>query len=103
MLLIDAIVLLVGIGCATTVASMLIGKLGAGRGALEDELRRARDQIAQLEWRNEQLEQQVEWQTRFLRTLEDQRRGGAGDASLIPTRPPAAPDQIAAAERGDEH
>jgi hypothetical protein len=90
MLLLDAIVALVAIGCATAIATMVIGKVGGGRqGALQDELRRARDQIAYLEQRNSHLEQQVEWQTRFLRVLEEQRRG-SGDPPLLADGPPLA-------------
>src|SRR5438105_2689824 len=102
MLLLDAIVALVAIGCATAVATMLIGKMGGGRqGALQDELRRARDRIAQLEQRNGHLEQQVEWQTRFLRLLDEQRRsGGSGDPPPpADGAPPAASDELAAGDR----
>ena len=87
MLLLDAIVAIIAIGCITGIASMMIDRFGGRHRALEEELRLARAQIALLERQNAQLEQQVEWHTRLLRTVEN--RSGAGAEE-----PGAHPDQL---------
>jgi len=105
MLLLDAIVAIIAIGCLTGIASMLIDKLGVGRHrALEEELRLARDRIALLERQNTHLEQQVEWHARFLHTLEEQHRVAKPEAPMpLPGHPfVGAPDQLPAGERADE-
>jgi hypothetical protein len=78
MLLLDAIVILVGIGCATAVAKMLIDRFGpANERVLQAELRAAHDRIALLERENSHLEEQVEWHKRLVQALESKAGDGA--------------------------
>jgi hypothetical protein len=59
----EMVVLVTGIGCATGIAAMLIDKLSS-RGREQARLRDER--LRQLELENEQLRQQIEWQSRLL-------------------------------------
>jgi hypothetical protein len=91
MLLLDAIVVLVAIGCATGIAKMLIARLGnPGERVLRGELRVALERIALLERENSHLEEQVEWHKRLVRALETKSGEPVADA------PPAVGDRTTA-------
>ena len=101
----SALIILTLIGCITAVVLVYLDKFGSNRlRMLEEELRRAQDRISQLTFHNENLQKQLEWQSRFLE-LEDQ-HGVAKAEEPVPLRDGhlvGTPDQLAAGERAHEH
>ena len=106
MLILDAVVALAAIGCATWVATLFIARTADRRHApLREQLRAAHDRILLLEQQKDHLEQQLAWHIRLLSTLENQHRVPEAeeavplaDGALV--RPP---DQLAAGEGAHQH